>query len=242
MNSILKEYKIHGILGKGTFSIVKLGIDRATGEKVAIKILNKKKMVNQNDLQRVEREINILKNINHVNLIKINKIKEDAENYYLIMEYCEKGELFNYIVKNKRLKENEASFFFYQIINGVEYLHNKNIVHRDMKPENLLLNQNNIIKIIDFGLSNYYDDGNLLSTLCGSPFYSSPELINGQKYDGFSVDIWSIGISLYAMIYGYLPFRDRNKNVLFKQISECIIEYPDYSCVSLVAKDLLKKY
>ena len=235
------EYEIKDIIGIGTFGEVKLGINKRTNENVAIKIIDKDKMTKFCNIKRIKREFDIIQSLDHLNIIKTHSINEDTKKYYIVMEYCEKGELFNYIVKNKRLKENEASFFFYQIINGVEYLHNKNIVHRDMKPENLLLNQNNIIKIIDFGLSNYYDDGNLLSTLCGSPFYSSPELINGQKYDGFSVDIWSIGISLYAMIYGYLPFRDRNKNVLFKQISECIIEYPDYSCVSLVAKDLLKK-
>jgi len=238
---LYSEYEIKDIIGIGTFGEVKLGINKKTNENVAIKIIDKEKMINFNNIKRIKREFNIIKSLNHLNIIKTYLIDEDKKKFYMVMEYCEKGELFNYILKNKRLKENEAAFFFYQIINGVEYMHNKNIVHRDIKPENLLLNKNNIIKIIDFGLSNYCNNNHLLSTLCGSPSYSSPELINGKKYNGFSADIWSIGISLYAMIYGYLPFRDKNKNNLFKLISECNIEYPDYSCVSLVAKDLLKK-
>ena len=241
-NLILQsEYEIKDIIGIGTFGEVKLGVNKKTNENVAIKIIDKEKMINYNNIQRIKREFNIIKSLNHLNIIKTYLIDEDKKKFYIVMEYCERGELFNYILKNKRLKENEAAFFFYQIINGVEYMHNKNIVHRDIKPENLLLNKNNIIKIIDFGLSNFCNNNHLLSTLCGSPSYSSPELINGEKYNGFSADIWSIGISLYAMIYGYLPFRDKNKKNLFKLISDCNIEYPDYSCVSLVAKDLLKK-
>ena len=238
MNSILKEYKIHGILGKGTFSIVKLGIDKATGEKVAIKILNKKKIVNQSDVERVEREINILKNINHVNLIKINKIKEDAENYYLIMEYCESGELFNYILKKIRLDESESAYYYYQLINGLDYIHSKNIVHRDLKPENLLLYNKNILKIIDFGLSNYSND-ELLSTPCGSPCYASPEMISGKKYDGNLIDIWATGIILFAMLCGFLPFEGQTNEILYKNIVICKVDYPKF--LSDISIDLLKQ-
>ena len=238
MNSILKEYKIHGILGKGTFSIVKLGIDKATGEKVAIKILNKKKIVNQSDVERVEREINILKNINHINLIKINKIKEDAENYYLIMEYCESGELFNYILKKIRLDESESAYYYYQLINGLDYIHSKNIVHRDLKPENLLLYNKNILKIIDFGLSNYSND-ELLSTPCGSPCYASPEMISGKKYDGNLIDIWATGIILFAMLCGFLPFEGQTNEILYKNIVICKVDYPKF--LSDISIDLLKQ-
>jgi len=240
-NFIQDEYEIKDIIGTGTFGEVKLALNKKTKEKVAIKIIDKEKMIAFQNIERIKREFNIIKELDHINIIKTFSITDDSKKFYIIMEYCEKGELFNYIIKNKRLKENEASFFFYQIINGIEYIHSKNIVHRDMKPENILLTKDNIIKIIDFGLSNYYNENMLLSTLCGSPSYSSPELLSGEKYNGFSVDIWSIGVTLYAMIYGCLPFGDKNNNVLFKKISECNIGYPNYSCVSLVAKDLLKK-
>ena len=237
----LSDYEIKDIIGIGNFGEVKLGINKETKEKVAIKIIDKDKMIKCNNIERIKREFKIIKELDHLNIIKTYSIRDDPKKFYIIMEYCEKGELFKYIIKNKKLKENEAAFFFYQIINGIEYIHNKNIVHRDMKPENLLITENNIIKIIDFGLSNYFYNNNLLSTLCGSPSYSSPELLSGEKYEGFPVDIWSIGITLFAMIFGYLPFRDNNNKSLYKKIVECNIEYPDFSCVSLVAKDLLKK-
>ena len=239
MNSIIKEYSIKKIIGKGTFSTVKLGFDRETGEKVAIKILEKNKILNKSDAERVEREINILKEINHLNLIKIIKIKEDVDNYYMIMEFCENGELFSQIVKKRRLDENESAYYYFQLINGLEYIHSKNIVHRDLKPENLLINKKNILKIIDFGLSNYYKDNNLLSTPCGSPCYASPEMISGKKYDGNLIDVWSSGIILFAMLCGYLPFDGLTNEILFKKILRCKIEYPKF--LSNTPIDLLKK-
>ena len=239
MSSILNEYSIKQIIGKGTFSIVKLGVDKITGEKVAIKILNKNKILNENDAERVDREINILKNVNHINLIKINKIKEDSKNYYIIMEYCEIGELFNYIVKKRRLDENESAYYYFQIINGLEYIHSKNIIHRDLKPENLLIFNNNILKIIDFGLSNFNKSNEFLSTPCGSPSYASPEMIEGKNYDGNLVDIWSTGIILFAMLCGYLPFEGQTNEILYKNILLCKVDYPKY--LSDISIDLLKK-
>jgi 5'-AMP-activated protein kinase catalytic alpha subunit len=141
---------------------------------------------------------------------------ENKKNYYIIMEYLPGGELFNYIVKKKRLEDDEACYFFTQIINGLEFIHRHNIVHRyilfkirDLKPENLLITNDRILKIIDFGLSNSYRTGQLLQTPCGSPCYASPEMILGKKYSGLLIDIWSCGIILYAMVCGYLPFEVR---------------------------------
>ena len=206
---------------------------------MAIKILEKKKILNKSDAERVEREIRILKEINHLNLIKIIKIKEDADNYYMIMEFCENGELFNHIVKKRKLDENESAYYYFQLINGLEYIHSKNIVHRDLKPENLLIDKKNILKIIDFGLSNYYKDNNFLSTPCGSPCYASPEMIAGKKYDGNLIDVWSSGIILFAMLCGYLPFDGLTNEVLFKKILRCKIEYPKFLSNTII--DLLKK-
>ena len=240
-NTILSNYKIKKILGKGTFSTVKLAINKETGEEIAIKILDKNKIKNNRDIKRIEREISMVKNINHPNIAKVYEIKEDEEKIYILMEYCENGELFNLILERHKLTEEESAYFYYQIINGLEYIHAKNIIHRDLKPENLLLTKNNILKIIDFGLSNYNTNDNLLSTPCGSPCYASPEMVSGNKYNGFTSDVWSTGIILYAMIYGYLPFENINNNndVLFRKISECKIDYPRNSCV--LALDLLKK-
>ena len=238
---LLSNYKIKKILGKGTFSTVKLATDIQTGEKIAIKILEKNKIRCNRDFKRIEREISMVKNINHVNIAHVFDIKEDKDRYYIMMEYCEKGELFNLILDKHKLSEEEASYFYFQIINGLEYIHKNNIIHRDLKPENLLLDKNNILKIIDFGLSNYNTYDNLLSTPCGSPCYASPEMVSGEKYNGFTSDVWSTGIILYAMIYGYLPFENLNNNndLLFQKISECKVDYPRNSCI--FALDLLKK-
>jgi serine/threonine protein kinase len=157
------------------------------------------------------------------------------------MEYAGGGELFHYIVKKKRLSDNDVNFFFFQIINGLEYMHKNNIVHRDMKPENLLLTDENskILKIIDFGLSNEFSEGRRLSTPCGSPCYAAPEMVLGKRYSGFKTDVWSVGIILFAMACGYLPFEDKSNDVLFKKIIECKVEFPHY--ISFIHKDLIKK-
>ena len=241
INPILSNYKIEKVLGKGTFSTVKLAINIETGEKLAIKILEKNKIRNKRDIKRIEREISMVKNINHINIVKVFEIKEDEQKYYIIMEYCENGELFNMILEKRNLKEEEAAYYYFQIINGLEYIHRENIIHRDLKPENLLLTKNYILKIIDFGLSNYNTYDNLLSTPCGSPCYASPEMVSGEKYNGFTSDVWSTGIILYAMIYGFLPFENLNHNndLLFQKISECRVNYPRNS--STLAIDLLKK-
>ena len=238
-NDYLSDYQIKETIGKGTFSVVKLGINKTTKEKVAIKILKKKKIVNPSEISRLNREISILKQLNHINLIKTYKINQDYENYYIFMEYCENGELFNYIVDKQKLDEDESAYFFYQLINGLNYIHHKNIVHRDLKPENLLLSKGNILKIVDFGLSNYYEEDSLLSTPCGSPCYASPEMVCGNQYNGLLIDIWSCGIIIFAMTCGFLPFEDTNNEILFKKIMKCNIEYPDFLTENVL--DIMEK-
>ena len=235
------NYLIKKTLGQGTFGKVKLGIYLPTQEKVAIKILEKDRIIEKDDEIRVKREFDMLAKFNHPNVILVAEIFESSDSYYSVMEYCEGGELFNYIVKNRRLSEEEAAFFYYQLINGLEYIHSLGIVHRDLKPENLLLTSEHLLKIIDFGLSNYFKIGqkNLLSTPCGSPCYASPEMVGGKKYDGFKIDIWSSGIILYAMLCGYLPFEDKDNDILFEKILECKLIFPKY--ITNIAKDLMEK-
>ena len=238
ISKTLGDYIIKQTIGKGTFSKVKLGINKTTNQKVAIKILEKCKIVEKDDLERIVREMSIITKLNHQNVIKVFEMYETSENFLIIMEYCEGGELFNYIVEHQRLSEEETAYFFYQLINGIEYIHSQKIVHRDLKPENLLLDSNNILKIIDFGLSNYYN-GTYLSTPCGSPCYASPEMVGGNTYNGFYIDVWSTGIILFAMMCGYLPFEDPDNEVLFKKILECKLHYPSH--LSPLAKDIMKK-
>ena len=154
------------------------------------------------------------------------------------MEYASSGELFDYIVAQTRIKEIEACKIFQQVIAGIEYIHKLNVVHRDLKPENLLLDHNHDIKIVDFGLSNTYNQNELLKTACGSPCYAAPEMIAGKEYTGCKVDIWSSGVILFAMICGYLPFEDPKTGKLYKKILKGVYATPNY--ISENAKDLLK--
>ena len=235
----IDNFKIEKTIGEGTFGKVKIGIHIPTGEKVAIKILEKDKIQDNEDLERITREIKYLKILKHPNIIQIFQIIEDKKNYYLIMEFAKCGELFTHIVNNKRLSETEAAIFYTQLIKGLSFIHKHNIVHRDIKPENLLLKENNILTIIDFGLSNQYQPGGLLLTPCGSPCYAAPEMILGRYYSGLMVDIWSSGIVLYAMVCGYLPFEDKNNDKLYKKILSGHFEIPDR--LSPNCKDLITK-
>jgi serine/threonine protein kinase len=237
------QYVIGKTLGEGTFGKVKLGNHTLTGEKVAIKILEKDRICDVSDVERVTREIHILKLIRHPNIIQMYEVRcmkiiETPKQLYLIMEFASGGELFDYIVANTRVKEREACRFFQQIIAGIEYIHKLGIVHRDLKPENLLLDVNKNIKIVDFGLSNTYTQSELLKTACGSPCYAAPEMIAGKSYVASRVDIWSCGVILFALICGYLPFEDPSTRLLYKKILAGEYKCPKY--ISEEARDLLK--
>jgi len=237
--SALNNFEILSFLGQGTFGVVKLGQDKKTKEKVAIKIIEKNKILDKEEEMRLIREIEILKKFHHINIIRVKGILNDSKNIYIITEYCEKGELFNLIREKFFLDDKEAAYYFYQLINGLESIHKHGIVHRDLKPENLLITKNNILKIIDFGLSNYYDKNKLLSTPCGSPCYASPEVISGKNYDGTLVDIWNTGIILYVMLCGHLPFNDDIRADLYKKIVKCEMKFPEIFGEDVI--DLLKK-
>ena len=232
----IKNYSFKKDIGEGNFGKVKLGIFKPTGEEFAIKILNKNK-IKIKMKNSIFKENEIITRFNHINVVYVFQILEDSQNFYIIMEYCKHGELFDYIVKNEKLSEEEASIFFYQLINGIEYIHSKGISHRDLKPENLLLAENKILKIIDFGLSHEFEGDELLKTKCGSPSYAAPEIICCQFYDGFKVDVWCCGIILYAMLCGYLPFEGDDNNILFQNILNCKPEFPSF--LSELSQDII---
>ena len=226
-------------LGQGTFGIVVLATHQITGENVAVKILEKERILQEADKTRIEREIKILKNMRHNNIVHLYDIKETPSSLYIIMEYVNGKELFDYIIDKNHLSELESCNYFQQIISGIEYLGKIGVVHRDLKPENLLLDEQKNIKIVDFGLSNIYKNNELLSTACGSPCYAAPEMINGDSYVGLRVDIWSSGIVLFAMLCGYLPFEDSDNEILYKKITKGKFKTPKY--LSDCCKDFLHK-
>ena len=230
-------YLLGEALGEGAFAKVRLATQVHIKEKCAIKIVDKRFLENVQDIQRLRKEIKILKKIRHKNIIQLYDIMESKTNLYFVMEYCKGGELFDFIVKKKRLTEKEACTFFHQIINGVEYLHNQGIIHRDLKPENLLLDEKNQIKISDFGLSTFFTKDNYLQTACGTPSYAPPEMLEGLQYNGEASDIWSCGIILYAMLCGSLPFTESKEDIIIEKIKKHEYKIPDY--LSKEAQDIL---
>lgn len=190
-------------------------------------------------MERVAREIHILKVVQHPHVVQLYEVLETPKTLYLIMEFAGKGELFDFIVSRNTVDEKQACKFFQQIISGVEYLAALGIVHRDLKPENMLLDFDTGIKLVDFGLSNTYKTGELLKTACGSPCYAAPEMIAGKKYEGVKVDIWSCGVILFALLNGFLPFEDPNTSKLYKKILAADYSISDH--VSREAGDLLAR-
>ncbi|KAJ4835382.1 SNF1- protein kinase catalytic subunit alpha kin10 [Turnera subulata] len=235
----LQNYKLGKTLGIGSFGKVKIAEHVLTGHKVAIKILNRRKIKNMEMEEKVRREIKILRLFMHPHIIRLYEVIETPSDIYVVMEYVKSGELFDYIVEKGRLQEDEARKFFQQIISGVEYCHRNKVVHRDLKPENLLLDSKWNVKIADFGLSNVMRDGHFLKTSCGSPNYAAPEVISGKFYSGSEVDVWSCGVILYALLCGTLPFDDENIPNLFKKIKGGIYTLPSH--LSPGARDLIPR-
>uniref|UniRef100_A0A8C5WMT3 non-specific serine/threonine protein kinase n=1 Tax=Leptobrachium leishanense TaxID=445787 RepID=A0A8C5WMT3_9ANUR len=198
-------YDIDRTIGKGNFAVVKLATHIVTRVKVAIKIIDKTKLDEEN-LKKIFREVQIMKMLCHPHIIRLYQVMETERMIYLVTEYASGGEIFDHLVAHGRMAEKEARKKFKQIVAAVHFCHCRNIVHRDLKAENLLLDANLNIKIADFGFSNRFTPGQLLKTWCGSPPYAAPELFEGKEYDGPKVDIWSLGVVLYVLVCGALPF------------------------------------
>ncbi|KAI8598359.1 kinase-like domain-containing protein [Dissophora ornata] len=233
-------YLLGKTLGKGSSGCVKLARHRKTNEQAAVKIISKASLVNRAAVHRgIEREIAIMKLINHPHVIRLYDVYETEKELFLVMEYVSGGELFEYLVNKGRLDETEALRFFQQIIVGLAFCHKRKICHRDLKPENLLLDDRMNVKIADFGMASLQKSGRLLETSCGSPHYASPEVVTGMKYDGSSSDIWSCGIILYALLTGHLPFDDENIRQLLSKVKAGKFYMP--TDISAGARDLISR-
>uniref|UniRef100_A0A671S978 MAP/microtubule affinity-regulating kinase 3 n=1 Tax=Sinocyclocheilus anshuiensis TaxID=1608454 RepID=A0A671S978_9TELE len=232
-------YRLLKTIGKGNFAKVKLAKHVLTDKEVAVKIIDKTQL-NSSSLQKLFREVRIMKVLNHPNIVKLFEVIETDKSLYLVMEYASGGEVFDYLVAHGRMKEKEARAKFRQIVSAVQYCHQKCIVHRDLKAENLLLDADMNIKIADFGFSNEFTLGNKLDTFCGSPPYAAPELFQGKKYDGPEVDVWSLGVILYTLVSGSLPFDGQNLKELRERVLRGKYRIPFY--MSTDCENLLKKF
>ncbi|XP_035273047.1 maternal embryonic leucine zipper kinase isoform X2 [Anguilla anguilla] len=225
---LLKYYEVYETIGSGGFAKVKLGRHILTGEKVAIKIMDKKDL--GNDLPRVKIEIEAMKNLSHQHVCRLYHVIETSTKIFMVLEHCPGGELFDYIIAKARLSEEETRVFFRQIVSALAYVHSQGYAHRDLKPENLLIDENHNLKLIDFGLC-AKPKGGLgyeLKTCCGSPAYAAPELIQGRAYIGSEADVWSMGVLLYALLCGFLPFDDDNCMVLYRKITRGHYDHPHW--------------
>lgn len=239
------KYEIGKEIGRGGFSIVKKGRNRITGEDVAVKCINKKTLKKE-ELQLLSREINIMKKLQHKNIVQLFDIYETSNELFLVLEFIPGGELFDQIVERGNYSEHDAAALVRQILEGIDYMHKHGVVHRDLKPENLLCSntsstQSSNIKIADFGLSKDVETGNL-QTSCGTPSYVAPEVLMGGQYDN-EVDIWSIGVITYVLLCGFTPFYGDNQRQLFERILHAQFDFPspEWDDISPSAKDFVKK-
>ncbi|KAG6865584.1 hypothetical protein C0991_001133 [Blastosporella zonata] len=240
-------YLLLQTLGEGEFGKVKLGLHSQWGEEVAVKLIRRGNVDNTVRMSKVEREIEVLRTLKHPNIVRLYDVIETDKYIGIILEYASGGELFDHILAHRYLRERDAAKLFSQLISGVWYIHQKKIVHRDLKLENLLLDRHRNVIITDFGFANRFEhrSDDLMQTSCGSPCYAAPELVISEGlYVGSAVDIWSCGVILYAMLAGYLPFDDDpanpdgdNINLLYKYIVNTPLSFPEY--ISAEARDLL---
>ena len=215
-NTSLQFYKYGRLIGQGAFGKVNLGLNILTGRIVAVKSFDKNNSeLTGDNMKKILYETDLMKKLNHPNITKILEMFEDEKYFMIIMEYINGGNLFSFVKKRRKLSEKTAKFLFRQIIQGIKYIHEQNIVHRDIKLENLLIDLNNNVKICDFGIGRKIKNKNqLLHDQCGTLMYMAPEILLSSKekgYEPFPVDIWSSGISLYIMLSGTLPFNYKNK-------------------------------
>ncbi|MBN3302073.1 NUAK1 kinase, partial [Amia calva] len=227
-HNLKHRYEVLETLGKGTYGKVKKAVERRSGRTVAIKSIRKEHITDDLDKVHIQREIEIISSLKHPNIIRIHEVFESRDKIVIVMEYASSGELYDYVSDQQKLNETEARHIFRQITSAVHYCHKNGIVHRDLKLENILLDQDFNVKLADFGLSNQYQKGQMLQTYCGSPLYASPEIVNGLPYQGPEVDCWALGVLLYTIVYGSMPFDSANYKTLTQQISQAKYRKPQH--------------
>ncbi|KAI3384524.1 hypothetical protein SNEBB_003592 [Seison nebaliae] len=237
--NIINFYEFYSTIDKGNFSLVKLARHSLLSHYVAVKVIDKEKL-NKEENERAYLEIESLKKLQKVKeVIRLFQIMETPSMLYLVTEYLPNGNLFKYLCKNGRLNEDDARKLFYNICRSVEKCHSHNIVHRDLKAENILLTENNNIKLCDFGFATSFQKNVPLKSWCGTPTYAAPEVFEGKDHDGTSADIWSLGVLLFTMVSGYLPFLGENDQEIRRQVISCQYTLPFF--ISKECKDLISR-
>ncbi|KNA24795.1 hypothetical protein SOVF_012400 [Spinacia oleracea] len=233
---LFEKYEVGRLLGCGAFAKVYYGRNIKTGQSVAIKVINKKKIVGTNLMANVKREIMIMGRLRHPNIVRLYEVLACKVKIYFVIEFAKGGELFAKVAKG-RFSEDLSRKYFQQLISAVGYCHFRGIYHRDLKPENLLVDENGCLKVTDFGLSAVKDqirpDDGLLHTLCGTPAYVAPEILSKKGYNGATVDVWSCGIILYVLTAGYLPFNDPNLMAMYRKIYKGEFRCPKWMSAEL---------
>ncbi|GMR60486.1 hypothetical protein PMAYCL1PPCAC_30681, partial [Pristionchus mayeri] len=232
------SYLVGKAIGKGNFATVYLATHEVAKTKVAIKAIDAAKIEPEN-LVKIEREISIMKTLDHPHIVKMYEVLRSEQYLYIVTELCRGGELFETLVERGRITENDAKRWFHQACSAVLYCHERGIVHRDLKAENILLDKNGDVKIIDFGFANYFKSDKLMNTWCGSPPYAAPELLMGNEYDGSKADVWSLGVLLYILVTGGFPFPGDSVDKLKRSILSGQLRIPFW--VSVECSDLLRK-
>ncbi|XP_010451934.1 PREDICTED: CBL-interacting serine/threonine-protein kinase 15 [Camelina sativa] len=235
------RYEVGKFLGQGTFAKVYHARHLKSGDSVAIKVIDKERILKVGMTEQIKREISVMRLLRHPNIVELHEVMATKSKIYFVMEHVKGGELFNKVSAGK-LSEDVARNYFQQLVRAVDYCHSRGVCHRDLKPENLLLDEDGSLKVSDFGLSALADsrrqDG-LLHTTCGTPAYVAPEVISRKGYDGFKADVWSCGVILFVLLAGYLPFRDSNLMELYKKIGKAEVKFPNWFAPG--AKRLLKR-
>ncbi|XP_034028466.1 NUAK family SNF1-like kinase 1 [Thalassophryne amazonica] len=227
-HNLRHRYEVMETLGKGTYGKVKKAVERASLKTVAIKSIRKERVIADLDRIHIQREIEITSSLRHANIIRFHEVFESRDKIVIVMEYASRGELYDYIQERRKLPETEARGIFRQITSAVHYCHKNGVVHRDLKLENILLDQDLNVKLADFGLSNHFQRGTLLQTYCGSPLYAAPEIVKGLPYQGPEVDCWALGVLLYALVYSSMPFDGASHTTLKEQISKGRYHKPNH--------------
>eukprot|EP00440_Ansanella_granifera_P006694 gb/GFBE01007256.1/.p1 GENE.gb/GFBE01007256.1/~~gb/GFBE01007256.1/.p1 ORF type:complete len:961 (+),score=159.43 gb/GFBE01007256.1/:1-2883(+) len=228
--SSLEDYIIGKQIGQGAYATVAFGLHKESSKKVAIKIYEKYKLLDPQRRKSVRCEIRLMERLRHPNIVVFHEALDTPKQIYLVMDFVGGGSLHHFLKKrpNRRTDDPLAKRLFFQVCQGIRYLHDRHIVHRDVKLENLLLDDQGTVKIIDFGFSTIVPPGKKLKIFCGTPSYMAPEIVARKEYAGFCADIWAMGVLLYALLCGSFPFRGQNDRDLYRKIVRGVFNVPEF--------------